>query len=415
VGVFFNVPIGPIAGATAAQPYSNHKLPPSLETVPSPPFVQRGRAQQIISLNASIAQPNPWVYTWEARVGRKGPFQPQQLPPSTLLVPNPPFISPAKNPNSVYVTPYYDQVVTWPYTYFDNTTGAQPYGHPTPVPPSTPVVITQTPYANQWMASVIQSWFVDQPRPQQPRYAVVQQNVIPSTTIPYSVAWMSGVVRAWFPEPPAPILPVKSNVDDLVVGNPPVIGNSRFWLDQVVNSWVFPPPAPILPTYSNPANLIVPNPPIIGAYRWQPPYPDTFVPPQPQHYQVQGAAPIIVQQSPYSNAWLATVVLSWFVDQPRPQQPKPGNPATFPNYPPPLVLPPVWANTPGIYQRGYELIYPRFGANNLSGVQPPTPPTPPVPPSSALFTVSGEDVRIYIVETEYDVVYEPAAITKETL
>jgi hypothetical protein len=47
---------------------------------------------------------------------------------------------------------------------------------------------------------------------------------------------------------------------------------------------------------------------------------------------------------------------------------------------------------------------------------PPHPtPGPPPPVIQQKYTVSGPDVRIYIVETEYDVVYEPGPIPKETI
>jgi hypothetical protein len=424
VGTFFNTPVGPIAGATAAQPYSNHKLPPSLETVPNPPFVRKGGTPQLVAEYASIAQPNPWVYAFESRVGRPGPYQGQTLPPALLTVPNPPFSNRSRTQQIIALNASAAQPSPWPYVYLDNTTGAQPYGPPTPVPPPSPVVLTQTPYANQWMASVIQSWqptwayvYLDPTegaQPYGPPTPQPQQNVIPSTLVPYNIAWMSGVIRAWFPEPPAPIIPVKSNVDDLVVGNPPVVGNSNYWLLPVVQSWITPPPAPVLPTYSNPGNLVVPNPPIIGAYRWQPPYPDTYVPPQPIHFQPPPTAAVVVTQSPYSNAWLATVILSWFGDAPRPQQPRPGNPSYFANNPPPLVPVPVWANTAGIYQHTYTLLFPQLGSNNLGGVQPPAPPIPP-PPSTGELTVSGPDVTTYLQEVFYDVVYELAEVEKETV
>jgi hypothetical protein len=190
MGTFFNTPVGPIAGASAAQPYANHKLTPSLEVVPPPPVTPPGRTPQIIALNASIAQPS-----------------------------------------------------AWPYVYLDPTTGAQPYAGPTPTPPSTPVVITYTPYSRAWMATVVQSWFADTPRTQLPSYLVEPGPVAPSPYSPFSQTWLSGVIRSWFIDQPALVLPIRSA----------------------------------------PWNLVVPNPPFPGSFKFQPVYPPDNVPPQPIH------------------------------------------------------------------------------------------------------------------------------------
>jgi hypothetical protein len=416
------------------------QLPPSLMTVPNPPFSNLSRTPQIIALNASAAQPSPWPYVYLDNTTGAQPYG----PPTPVPPPSPVVITQTPYANQWMATVIQSWQPTWPYVYFDPTEGAQPYGPPTPQPQQ---FVPYIPYVPTWLSGVLQSWQAPIPQPQRPNYsnatniinnppfpgafkfqppypdpfvaptqsrpAVVQQNIIPSTTIPYSIAWMSGVVRAWFPEPPAPILQRYCNVADLVVPAPPVVGNSNYWLLPVVESWITPPPAPILPTYSNPANLVVPNPPVIGAYRWQPPYPDTYIPPQPSHYQPPPTAAVVVTQSPYSNAWLATVIQAWQPVDQRPQQPKPGNPSYFANLPPPILPVPVWTTATGLFQHGYSLIFPKAVGSNVTGVQPPVPPTPP-PPSTSEYTVSGPDVVTYLEEVFYDVTYELGEVEKET-
>jgi hypothetical protein len=266
MGHFFNPPVGAILGATAGQAYANHKLTPSLETVPNPPFSQRSRTQQIIAINASAAQPS-----------------------------------------------------SWPYTYFDNTTGAQPYGPPSPlVQPGSAAPSPHNAFSQSWMPGVVRSWFPDNQPLQQISHLV--QPGGPSQPA-FNNAWLSQVLQSW--QAPDVRTQLPSYLVQPFIPPAPSAYNpySQGWLPSVVLSWFQPPPAPILPVYSNPANLIVGNPPfgLSPAPIWA--YAPGYLP-IPVNQQIVSVAPPAIPPGPYTNYGLHSIIRQWFLPDPQPILPK---------------------------------------------------------------------------------------------
>lgn len=371
MGHFFQVPIGPIAGATAAQPYAGQKLPPSLEIVPNPPFRQRSRTQEIISENAALAQPDPWVHVYEAIGGRPGPFMPATLTPSLLIVPNPPFVSVGRQAWTVYEEAFSRQPDPWPYVY----TSAQPYARGPFFTPSGAVVVTpQGPYANLWMASVIQSWFADPPRPVlQPQLApgIPGQSVdnppagFRQFNPPYPDVYVTPQPQRFTPPPTAVVVQTYTPY-------------SNVWVGTVVQSWFVDPPRPQQPTYSNSSNLIVPNPPfgVSPSPVWG--FSPGYVPVPYSGFTVSGPVPPV--QVIYKNQWISGILQQWQPPDPLPTLPRNLNPSQLivPN--PPIIgsgPTSLWQNS--IFAQPDPWPYVFF--DTTTGAQPYVGPTPTPPPT----------------------------------
>lgn len=242
----FYAPPPPIVSATGAQPYAPNKLPPAITAVPvnNPPFYSRTELPNILR---QWQPPDPQPTLTTRSVGNPG-----------WSVDNPPA-----------------------YTRYP-----LPYPETLPLPqtlvllpqPGTTVVVVQTPYVNQWCATVLAAWQPQDPLPTLPtRQAgkpgwsidnppqLVRQSFaydVPppllqslilqpqpfTTTIPvqnpYTNAWIINVIGAWQPADPAPTLSFKLNPQIIAVpvNNPPF--NSRTELPNILAQWQPPPPLP---------------------------------------------------------------------------------------------------------------------------------------------------------------------------
>lgn len=311
------------------------------------------------------------------------------------------------------------------------------------------VAAAQTPYLNEWLAIVLRAWQQGDPLPTLPR------NLNPFFTA-VRVDNPPGIVWRQNPYPAdAFVLPQRSIL--LPQGAATVVAQNPFvrsWLTTVLQAWQAGDLPPTLPRLLSPGipGQSVDNPPTLEGrliISWLPPdYPQTF-----QRFLAQPAPPA-VQQNPYVQSWLSTVLQSWQLGDPPIQVPRNLNPfftgvrvdnppfsyggrnvwaseiANLAWQPPPPLptlsgkLPPaviaVRVDNPPFSSRS-EL------ANILGQWQfpPPQPtpsvgppqvqPGPPPPPITAMFTVSGPDVSVYLVEFYSDVVYTDAPITKRTV
>lgn len=337
MGHFFNPPPAPIVAATAAQPYAGGKLTPPGIPVNNPPFQYQGRSPQLVHENAAIAQPDPW-----------------------------------------------------PYVFLDKTTGAQPYGPPTNFPQGAVVVVTQVPFSNQWMASVIQSWFTLDSAPILPRYLNPTITAVRVDNPPFSQ-------RAFIPPYPADYaVPQQSRFvpQTNVVAQGPY---SNIWLANVIQSWFIPDPPVQLPRYLNPTvtAVRVDNPPFARQLFTQPyPSPTIFI--SGLVGIPQGAA--AAAQVPYTQGWYSTVLEAWQANDPQPTLPRnltpPGIPVNnppfnqrtfFPPYPDAYVAP----QSPVYLPQGAPVVVSAQGPYNnywlatvLEAWQPVDPP-PTLPRLSA--------------------------------
>lgn len=412
-------------------------LPPSTLIVPNPPFVNAGRQAWAIYEEAFSRQPDPWPYVYFDNSTGAQPYA-----PGAFFTPGVTYVPFNQGWLSTVLQGWQPQ---WPYVFFDSTTGAQPYVGPTPTPPPTVVVASQGPYANLWMASVIQSWFVDPPRPiLQPQLApgipgqsvdnppvgarqfnppypgdlvlpqrgslFPQTAVVVSTQGPYANQWMASVIESWFVPDPAPTLPGKVNPANLIVPNPPFgVSPSPVWgfspgYVPVPYSGFTPsgPPPPVQVIYNN---LWISG----ILQQWQPPDPPPTLPRNLSPSQLVVPNPPTVQPTQ-----LPGIIAYWQPPDPSPTQPRAL--LVQPFIPPPVNNPPFTGRTelPGILSQ-WAAWPPSLWPTPYGPPPQVQPGPPPPPPPVGQFTVSGPDVSVYLQEFFYDVVYTDAPITKRTV
>lgn len=232
MGHFYNPP-QPIVSRTGAQPSAPNKLPPSTLIVPEPPHASPMRQPAIAQQAAIQAQPDPWQYnSVGSGFSELQPYGKGQLPPSLLIVPNPPFVL---------------------------------YG------------------SDAWLNTTIQAWQPPDPQP------------------------FTGDWQPLAPRKLSPGIPGQS------VDSPPPANEGRYpnaTPDVIARSWQPPDPPPTLPRNLAPGvpGQSVDNPPLLAS-RQMPLALD--VPwPQPQVKLVPSAPPVTASQ-PYAPLWMSSVLSAW--------------------------------------------------------------------------------------------------------
>ncbi len=227
------------------------------------------------------------------------PQQRGPLNPSITAVPvnNPPFARSVPQPPYPSDTPYIQLLVH--------------------LPPQQ-VVVAKGPFAQFWLATVLQSWVPVDPQPQQGRKLNPSLTAVATNNPPFGgnkfFSWGWG----------APDVITQSGGAFIQsVDNPP--GLVRYWLDPIIRAWqpLDPPPQQRGPLNPAITAVRVDNPPGIA-------FPIFVItddpPPILPRYIVQPFT-VTVAKTPYLNAWLASVVQSWQPPDPLPTLPRWLNPS----------------------------------------------------------------------------------------
>lgn len=289
MGFFHVPPPPPVVAAAATQPYAPGKIA-AVTVVPAvvnpPPFSHPARVSTNIAVSAQLAQPPDWPVVYVAE--RSGqPYAGPLLPDASVKPPDPPFSHPERQTAYIALYAQSAQPSDWPFVY-PGERGRQPYAGP--LLPDASVKPPDPPFSHpeRGTAQIALDAQLKQPDPWQYVYplrlsfqpygggllspGIPGQSVDNPVPNARGVAGVYGIDRAWW-EPPDP--------------QPQQIGKL----------------SPGIPGQS------VDNPPIL--LRQQSFYPADQVIPQSVRYLPQGAAAVVTTQSPYSNAWIATVVQAW--------------------------------------------------------------------------------------------------------
>lgn len=223
-----------------SQPLQARTLPPQITAVPvdNPPFVHRGRTAVIAQQAAAICQPDPWTYTFLGQQGRLQPYGPPHLPPSLIIVPEPPHAHPGRQAVQSQQAAIQAQPSDWPYVYLAERGRPQPYG-PGSLPPS---ILGQSvdnpPLTQRWQS------YVPTPPDLLPILAGKLSPAIPGQSVDNPPSWRAQPLPTLIPDPPptqanklSPGIPGQSV--DTVLRQPSALPN-------VLAAWQSPDPPPTL-------------------------------------------------------------------------------------------------------------------------------------------------------------------------
>lgn len=190
MAIFFP-PVPPVQTG-GAQPYGQKKLAPDIMAVPvnEPPYTIGGPFALKAEI-ATIAQPNPWVYTF---LGRGQPFEPRKLNPSITAVR-------VDTPPSTYGGPIastaeiisLNQPTIWPYTFVG---AAQPYDYRRANPSLTDVRVDNPPFGMRGAGIYAELISVAQPDPWTYKFMGWQGPYMPHP-VPVSIEISSGFFRVY--------------------------------------------------------------------------------------------------------------------------------------------------------------------------------------------------------------------------
>lgn len=380
--------------------------PPRLSRPPQPlypvDYLAPQQQRYVPQTSVVVAAQGPYNNLWLASVIQSWfaadpqPTLPRNLNPSFLgvRVDNPPFGLRWQSP--VYPSPP---------ILISGIVGVPPTG-------AAPTVV-QNPYANYWLATVVQSWFGSDPLPTLPRYLNPTVTAVRVDNPPFNQ-------RTFIPSYPeayvAPQGPVR-----LPQGAPVVVSTqgpySNYWLATVLEAWQANDPPPTLPRYSAAIpGWSVDNPPVSEGtlvITWLP----ADHPPTLPRRLPASLLTVPVNNPPFSHygrsAWVADIIVrAWQPPDPLPTLSNKLNPSALAV---PVNNPPFTSRTelPGILAAWAA--WPPSQFPTPYSVPPQVQPAPPPPPVTAQFTVSGPDVSVYLQEFSYDVVYTDAPITKRTV
>ncbi len=313
----FYPPPPTIISATGAQPSAGNKLPPQITAVEvdNPPFAW----QQIP--------------TWEPRRilptlnGKVAHF----LAPA---VNNPPFIYLGRTAVQLAIISQ-TQPDQWQYDFLGTGfTGLQPYGRGQ-LPPSL-LVVPNPPFQQygsvDWLAGILQQWQLPNPLPIQKQPL---SPGIPGQSVdfpPFVSEWIDQaqgeIVYSWAPADPLPTLPRKLSpgIPGQSVDNPPPTYEGRYpnpTPDVIARGWQPPDPLPTLPGRLSPGipGQSVDNPPRLTHQQLPYQLPD----PYPQ-VAVKAVQPFAASSLHFTSVWLNPVLASWQPIDPLPTLAKNLNP-----------------------------------------------------------------------------------------
>jgi hypothetical protein len=297
------------AGGSGRQPYAPRTGPPSTLIVPDPPFRHYGRRPEWMAITATAAQPADWPFVFVGAAGGGGqqPYGPRTSPPSLLIVPDPPFRHAMRRAEWMATVAMIAQPASWPFV-FINAQSRAPYAGPLLAPGTPGQSVDNPPFGEPdvWeLAPIVRAWQPPDPWPTQANKlapGIPGQSVDPP---PVTVAHPE-IVRAWQPADPAAILAkvLSPGIPGQSVDNPPPL--KRPIVTFPVDVW-----APTLPRNLSPGipGQSVDNPPGLRpapVYRPDDPWRSQSAP-----LFVQAAVVVAGGQTPYSAAWFVTVLLAW--------------------------------------------------------------------------------------------------------
>ena len=354
------VPPDPPPFMGGQQPLDARTLPPQITAVPvdNPPFVHRGRTAAIVQQTAALCQPDPWTFTFLGRQGRLQPYAPAKLPPSLIIVPEPPHTHPGRQPVQSQQAAIAAQPPDWTYAFLGQQGRLQPYGPPH-LPPSL-IIVPEPPHAHpQRQPQNIQQAAIAAQPPDWP-YTFMggnapydQRNLNPKfegiDNPPFSGADEAEnnnvtILAAWrFPDPP-PTLTVKRIQPFVASASIPNTGSA---LTVIIQSWQQPDPLPTLARKLPPSvTAVAVNDPSGAAI---PRIVLADPPPLPQqNKKIAALLATVSAQTPYARP-IANIIASWQPPDPPSQQLRqlaPGIPGQSVD-PPPLRKPQsqAWAFT----------------------------------------------------------------------
>jgi hypothetical protein len=289
-------------GNSGRQPYGPTQLPPSTLLVPEPPHVQGGPVTAIQEI-AQLAQPDPWVRDYLGPAGGTQPYGPRRLPPSTLLVPEPPHVQ-GGPVTALQEIAQGAQPDPWVRDYLGPAGGVQPYAQ-RQLSAAIPGQSVDNPVPNQDtllnLLSIVGQWQPPPPQPQQqgklspgipgqsadpppPRTAQQQSFPLPdqapqqprfgppaAAVVVQGAFTVAPILTAWQPPDPLPTLPrnLAPGIPGQSVDNPaPNLGSIN--LNVIVKAWQPPDPLPTLPRVVIPLGEIDTNLSLPQFVEWKP-------------------------------------------------------------------------------------------------------------------------------------------------
>lgn len=277
---FFHVPPPPpvVAGAAASQPNAPGKIAAAITL---PPVVNNPPFDQRDGSNYAAI-----VAAWNPPLGPLPTLPRYIVPPGAAVV--------AYNPYANL----------WIAGVLQSWQPADPA--PTLARNLSPAITGFTPQVDNppfgWLETIIDPWLQPDPLPTVPKYLVQPGATVVTQQSPYQKAWIATVLQSWQIVDPLPTLGRKLTPPS-VDRPPPGVPNDLAW-PSIIGSWQPPDPLPTLARKLTPPS--VDNPPALLRQLFS--YPDAPFRPQQPIYLPQAAT---VTQSPFGNVWLAGVLQSW--------------------------------------------------------------------------------------------------------
>src|SRR6266550_8179847 len=113
------VPPDPAPFMGGRQPLQARTLPPQITAVPvnNPPFSGADEAENNLNTILASWRAPEWPYVFEGRQGRLQPYAPAKLPPSLIIVPEPPHTHPGRQPVQSQQAAIAAQPPDWTYAF----------------------------------------------------------------------------------------------------------------------------------------------------------------------------------------------------------------------------------------------------------------------------------------------------------